>query len=50
MPSLPIETGLPGLVHLSLAHVYPDDRGVSMALRLGARGARSLRVALDRRR
>lgn len=49
MPSLPIETGLPGLVHLSLAHVYPDDRGVSMALRLGERGAaavrRHLRVA-----
>jgi protoporphyrinogen oxidase len=43
MPSLPIETGLPGLVHLSLAHVYPDDRGVSMALRLGARGAAAVR-------
>ena len=49
MPSLLIETGLPGLVHLSLAHVYPDDRGVSKALRLGERGAaavrRHLRVA-----
>jgi protoporphyrinogen oxidase len=43
MPSLPIEPGLPGLVHLSLAHVYPDDRGVSMALRLGARGAAAVR-------
>ena len=37
MPRLPIETGLPGLFHASLAHVYPDDRGVSKALALGAR-------------
>ncbi len=36
MPALPIETGLPGLFHASLAHVYPDDRGVSRALALGA--------------
>ena len=47
MPSLPIETGLPGLVHLSLAHVYPDDRGVSMALRLGERGAAAVRAHLS---
>ena len=39
MPSLPIETGLDGLLHASLAHIYPDDRGVSQALRLGARAA-----------
>jgi protoporphyrinogen oxidase len=39
MPTLTIETGLPGLYHASLAHVYPDDRGVSMALRLGRRVA-----------
>ncbi len=39
MPQLPLRTGLPGLVHASLAHIFPDDRGVSMALRLGARAA-----------
>lgn len=39
MPGLPVETGLPGLFHASLAHVYPDDRGVSKALALGARTA-----------
>jgi protoporphyrinogen oxidase len=37
MPDLPLETGLPGLFHASLAHIYPDDRGVSLALRLGRR-------------
>ncbi len=37
MPGLPLETGLPGLFHASLAHIYPDDRGVSLALRLGGR-------------
>jgi protoporphyrinogen oxidase len=37
MPSLPVETGLPGLFHASLAHIYPDDRGVSLALGLGHR-------------
>jgi protoporphyrinogen oxidase len=41
MPGLPVETGLPGLFHASLAHVYPDDRGVSKALALGARVARA---------
>jgi hypothetical protein len=41
MPALPVETGLPGLFHASLAHVYPADRGVSKALGLGARVARS---------
>jgi protoporphyrinogen oxidase len=39
MPTLDIETGLPGLIHASLAHVYPDDRGVSKALGLGRRAA-----------
>jgi protoporphyrinogen oxidase len=39
MPTLAIDTGLPGLYHASLAHVYPDDRGVSMAVRLGRRVA-----------
>jgi protoporphyrinogen oxidase len=44
MPSLDVETGLPGLIHASLAHVYPDDRGVSKALGLGRRAAdRALR-------
>jgi protoporphyrinogen oxidase len=37
MPALPLETGLPGLLHGSLAHIYPDDRGLSEALRLGQR-------------
>ena len=41
MAGLPVETGLPGLFHASLAHVYPDDRGVSLALRLGGRVAAS---------
>jgi protoporphyrinogen oxidase len=40
MAGLPMEPGLPGLVHASLAHVYPDDRGVSKALDLGRRAAR----------
>jgi protoporphyrinogen oxidase len=39
MAGLPVETGLSGLFHASLAHVYPDDRGVSLALRLGGRAA-----------
>jgi len=39
MPTLEMDTGLPGLVHASLAHVYPDDRGVSKALGLGRRAA-----------
>lgn len=39
MPGLPAATGLPGLFHASLAHIYPDDRGVSKALGLGARVA-----------
>lgn len=43
MSSLPMETGLSGLIHASLAHVYPDDRGVSKALGLG-RGAAALAV------
>ena len=40
MAGLPMEPGLPGLVHASMAHVYPDDRGVSKALELGRRAAR----------
>ena len=40
MAGLPMEPGLPGLVHASMAHVYPDDRGVSKALDLGRRAAR----------
>ena len=47
MPRLPIETGLPGLVHASLAHVYPDDRGVSKALALGARAAEAAGLACE---
>jgi protoporphyrinogen oxidase len=39
MARLPMEPGLPGLVHASMAHVYPDDRGVSKALALGRRAA-----------
>lgn len=39
MPGLPVETGLPGLFHASLAHIYPDDRGVSLAIGLGRRAA-----------
>jgi hypothetical protein len=35
MAGLPIETGLDGLFHASLAHIYPDDRGVAPGLRLG---------------
>jgi protoporphyrinogen oxidase len=45
MPTLAIDTGLPGLYHASLAHVYPDDRGVSKALALGGRAA--ARVAAE---
>ncbi len=39
MPSLTVETGIPGLLHASLAHVYPDDRGVSKAIGAGRRAA-----------
>ena len=46
MPRLPIETGLDGLFNASLAHIYPDDRGVSQALRLGARVARAADAVL----
>ncbi len=38
MRDLPTATGLAGLSHVSLAHVYPADRGVSEAMRVG-RGA-----------
>jgi protoporphyrinogen oxidase len=47
MPTLPIETGLPGLLHGSLAHIYPHDRGVAMSLRLGARLAQAALAALQ---
>jgi protoporphyrinogen oxidase len=39
MATLPVATGLPGLFHASLAHVYPHDRGVSKAIELGRRVA-----------
>jgi protoporphyrinogen oxidase len=39
MAGLPVATGLPGVFHASLAHVYPDDRGVSLAIKLGQRTA-----------
>jgi hypothetical protein len=39
MPGLPTDTGLPGLLHASLALVY--DRGVSKALAPGARVAQA---------
>jgi protoporphyrinogen oxidase len=39
MATLTMEPGLRGLVHASMAHVYPDDRGVSKALALGGRAA-----------
>lgn len=39
MPGLPIDTGAPGLFHASLSHIYPEDRGVSLALDLGHRAA-----------
>ncbi len=48
MPRLPIETGLPGLIHAGLAPVYPDDRGVSKALALGARIASTVAAAGQR--
>lgn len=32
-----LDTGLLGLLHASLAHIYLDDSGVSKALALGAR-------------
>jgi len=46
MPTLPIETGLAGLLHGSLAHIYPHDRGVAMSLRLGARLAQTAEGSL----
>jgi hypothetical protein len=39
MPDLSVDPGLPGFAHASLAHIYPDDRGVSLALRLGRHAA-----------
>jgi len=39
MRQLTVRTGLAGLYHASLAHVYPDDRGVSKALDIGKRAA-----------
>jgi protoporphyrinogen oxidase len=48
MPGLPVDTGLPGLFHASLAHIYPDDRGVSKALGLGARAGHAAESYLAR--
>ncbi len=48
MPGLPLETGLDGLFHASLAHIYPDDRGVSLALRLGRRAGEAAADWLSR--
>ncbi len=47
MRQLTVRTGLAGLYHASLAHVYPDDRGVSKALDIGRRAAAA---ALEDRR
>lgn len=46
MASLPVQTGLQGLFHASLAHVYPDDRGVSKAIKVGRQAARLADAAL----
>jgi protoporphyrinogen oxidase len=48
MPGLPLDAGLPGLFHASLAHVYPHDRGVSKALALGARAGQAADAFLAR--
>jgi protoporphyrinogen oxidase len=48
MPELPLATGAPGLFHASLAHIYPDDRGASLAIRLGRRAAAAAAEWLDR--
>jgi protoporphyrinogen oxidase len=40
MPGLPMAVGDRGLFHVSLAHIYPDDRGMSLAMRVGQRAAR----------
>jgi protoporphyrinogen oxidase len=48
MAGLPVETGLPGVFHASLAHVYPDDRGVSLAIKLGQRTAAETSAWLKR--
>ena len=48
MPSLPVATGLPGLFHASLAHIYPDDRGVSLSLALGQRVSRVATAWLEK--
>ena len=40
MPGLPMAIGDEGLFHVSLAHIYPDDRGMSLAMRVGERAAR----------
>jgi protoporphyrinogen oxidase len=49
MPGLSIRTGVPGLLHASLAHIYPDDRGISLALRLGQRAGTAAVAHLARR-
>jgi protoporphyrinogen oxidase len=40
MPGLPMAIGDGGLFHVSLAHIYPDDRGMSLAMRVGRQAAR----------
>ena len=40
MASLSVRTGLRGLYHASLAHVYPHDRGISKAIGVGREAAR----------
>ena len=47
MASLPLRTGLPRLFHASLAHVYPDDRGVSKAIGVGRHAARLANAELE---
>ena len=49
MATLPTTTGLPGLFHASLAHVYPHDRGVAKAIELGQRVSGEAHRYLDRR-
>ena len=48
MVDLSLDTGLPGLFHASLAHIYPDDRGTSQALALGERAAAATTAWLSR--
>jgi protoporphyrinogen oxidase len=49
MPGLPMAVGPGGLFHVSLAHIYPDDRGMSLAMRAGERAGRLADEWLARR-